>query len=29
MAEIDRVTAAYPQLTDDEFVSRNLDRWLH
>jgi len=28
MAEIDRVTAAYPQLTDDEFVSANLHRWL-
>ena len=29
MAEIDRVTAAYPHLADDDFVSRNLDRWLH
>jgi hypothetical protein len=28
MAEIDRVTAAYPHLADDEFVSHNLDRWL-
>jgi dihydrodipicolinate synthase/N-acetylneuraminate lyase len=28
MAEIDRVTAAYPQLVDDEFVRTNLDRWL-
>jgi dihydrodipicolinate synthase/N-acetylneuraminate lyase len=28
MAEIDRVTAAYPQLADDEFVSRNLHLWL-
>jgi dihydrodipicolinate synthase/N-acetylneuraminate lyase len=28
MAEIDRVTAAYPQLNDDEFVRQNLDRWL-
>jgi dihydrodipicolinate synthase/N-acetylneuraminate lyase len=28
MAEIDRVTAAYPNLADDDFVSRNLDRWL-
>jgi dihydrodipicolinate synthase/N-acetylneuraminate lyase len=28
MAEIDRVTAAYPHLTDDQFVSANLDRWL-
>ena len=28
IAEIDRVCAAYPQLTDDEFVRVNLDRWL-
>jgi hypothetical protein len=28
MREIDRVTAAYPELNDDEFVRRNLDRWL-
>ena len=28
MAEIDRVLAAYPHLTDDEFVRANLDRWL-
>jgi len=27
-AEIDRVTAAYPQLADDQFVKTNLDRWL-
>ena len=27
-AEIDRVLAAYPQLTDDAFVAENLDRWL-
>lgn len=27
-AEIDRVCAAYPQLTDDAFVTENLDRWL-
>lgn len=27
-AEIDRVLAAYPQLTDDGFVRENLDRWL-
>ena len=27
-AEIDRVCAAYPQLNDDDFVARNLDRWL-
>src|SRR5258708_521683 len=26
--EIDRVTAAYPHLTDDAFVAANLDRWL-
>lgn len=26
--EIDRVYAAYPSLNDDEFVGRNLDRWL-
>jgi dihydrodipicolinate synthase/N-acetylneuraminate lyase len=26
--EIDRVAAAYPQLADDDFVERNLDRWL-
>jgi dihydrodipicolinate synthase/N-acetylneuraminate lyase len=26
--EIDRVTAAYPFLTDDAFVAANLDRWL-
>jgi dihydrodipicolinate synthase/N-acetylneuraminate lyase len=28
MEEIDRVTAAYPHLADDEFVRANLDRWL-
>jgi len=28
MEEIDRVYAAYPHLTDDEFVAENLDRWL-
>jgi dihydrodipicolinate synthase/N-acetylneuraminate lyase len=27
-AEIDRVTRAYPQLTDDEFVREHLDGWL-
>lgn len=27
-AEIDRVTQAYPHLTDDAFVTRNLARWL-
>jgi dihydrodipicolinate synthase/N-acetylneuraminate lyase len=26
--EIDRVSAAYPELTDDEFVAEHLDRWL-
>jgi len=26
--ELDRVTAAYPHLTDDAFVAQNLDRWL-
>jgi dihydrodipicolinate synthase/N-acetylneuraminate lyase len=28
LEEIDRVCAAYPHLTDDEFVAENLDRWL-
>jgi dihydrodipicolinate synthase/N-acetylneuraminate lyase len=28
MEDIDRITAAYPQLADDDFVSANLDRWL-
>lgn len=27
-AEIDRVSKAYPWLTDDKFVASNLDRWL-
>ena len=27
-AEIDRVSAAYPELTDDAFVAQNLSRWL-
>jgi dihydrodipicolinate synthase/N-acetylneuraminate lyase len=27
-AEITRVSAAYPQLTDDDFVRENLDSWL-
>jgi len=27
-AEIDRVTAAYPELNDDDFVRANLERWL-
>ena len=27
-AEIDRVCRLYPQLTDDDFVRENLDRWL-
>jgi dihydrodipicolinate synthase/N-acetylneuraminate lyase len=28
LEEIDRVAAAYPQWSDDEFVRANLDRWL-
>jgi dihydrodipicolinate synthase/N-acetylneuraminate lyase len=28
LEEIDRVLAAYPHLTDDDFVSANVDRWL-
>ena len=28
LEEIDRVLAAYPQLSDDAFVAENLDRWL-
>jgi dihydrodipicolinate synthase/N-acetylneuraminate lyase len=28
MEEIDRICAAYPHLTDDDFVQDNLDRWL-
>jgi len=28
VGEIDRVTAAYPELADDDFVADNLDRWL-
>ena len=27
-AEIDRVSAAYPELTDDDYVNANLARWL-
>jgi len=27
-AEIDRVCAAYPHLSDDEFVAEHLDDWL-
>jgi hypothetical protein len=27
-AEIDRVSAAYPELNDDDFVRANLERWL-
>lgn len=27
-AELDRAIATYPELTDDEFVAANLDRWL-
>lgn len=26
--ELDRIMAAYPELTDDEFVKANLERWL-
>jgi hypothetical protein len=26
--ELIRVSAAYPELVDDEFVAENLDRWL-
>ncbi len=29
LEEIDRVCAAYPDLTDDDFVHANLDRWLN
>jgi hypothetical protein len=28
LREIDRVLLAYPHLTDDRFVTENLDRWL-
>jgi hypothetical protein len=28
LEEIDRVCAAYPHLTDDAFVRKNLERWL-
>ena len=28
LAEIDRVYKSYPELNDDDFVRRNLDRWL-
>jgi hypothetical protein len=28
MQEIDRVCAAYPELTDDAFVRQNIARWL-
>jgi hypothetical protein len=28
VGEIDRVLQAHPHLTDDEFVSENLARWL-
>jgi hypothetical protein len=28
-AEIDRVCAAYPHLTDDDFVRANIARWLN
>jgi hypothetical protein len=26
--ELDRVTAAYPDLVDDQFIQENVDRWL-
>lgn len=29
MEEIDRVCASYPHLNDNEFVARNLERWLN
>ncbi len=29
MAEIDRICAAYPHLSDDTFVAEHLDSWLH
>ena len=29
LEEIDRVCTAYPHLTDDDFVRKNLDRWLN
>jgi len=29
LEEIDRVCAAYPHLTDDDFVHQNLERWLN
>jgi hypothetical protein len=28
LAEIDRIWAAYPHLRDDEFIAKNLDRWI-
>ncbi len=28
LEEIDRVSAAYPELSDDAFVAENIDRWL-
>jgi dihydrodipicolinate synthase/N-acetylneuraminate lyase len=28
IAEIDRICASYPQLSDDDFVARNLEDWL-
>jgi hypothetical protein len=27
-AELDRVSQAYPHLTDDDFVQENLESWL-
>ena len=29
LAEIDRISAAYPHLNDDDFVAQHLDRWLN
>jgi dihydrodipicolinate synthase/N-acetylneuraminate lyase len=28
LAEIDRISASYPHLNDDDFVAQNLERWL-
>jgi hypothetical protein len=29
LEEIDRVSAGYPHLSDDEFIAEHLDRWLN
>jgi hypothetical protein len=29
LEEIDRVSASYPQLADDDFVRSHVDQWLH